>query len=263
MKKFKLLIVSSCVLMSLMFIISCSSDDSEDWEDDSNSKNSGTVELRGYPNSDNKISFYATIKEGIIDWGDGSVEEYTPNEIQKEFIHEYSNQNYQTITIKTQGMTSFILEKSGLYGVGTYSELRFGNCPNLKEVFCNQGYRSKLTHLEITKAEILEVLDCSRNSLVNLDISKCKNIKRLGCRHNKLTNLNIEGCSQLSKIDCYSNDFSISMVNSIFNNLPKRENEDNATLAITDRESEGSDISIATNKGWEITDGYLHVENEI
>lgn len=249
MKNFKLLIVVSCLLMSFIFIPSCSDD--SDSGDDNNSKNSGTVELKAYPNSDNKISFYATIKEGIIDWGDGSVEEYTPNGIQKEFIHEYSNQNYQTITIKTQGMTSFLLVKSFQDGLGTYSELRFGSCPNLKEIYCNSK-GGVLTHLEIGKADVLEVLDCGYNSLVSLDVSKCKKLKSLGCRFNKLTHLNIEGCSQLSEIDCYSNDFSVSMVNSIFNNLPKRENEDNATLAITDRESEGSDISIATNKGWKI-----------
>ena len=122
-----------------------------------NNFRSGQIEMKGYPTG-NRMSFNATVRRIIIDWGDGVVEEVTPNDVEKTFTHEYTNNNLQTITITTDGVAGFGCSSTS----GIYHELRFGDCPNLKEIYCDGN---SLTVLDIKKARALELLDCSYNQL--------------------------------------------------------------------------------------------------
>jgi hypothetical protein len=98
MKRFKLFAFLSMVLFSLA-ILSCKKDGDDNSDDDNGNGNgnannlkTGQIEIKGYADEkDKKMSFSATAKTITIDWGDGKVDEVTPNGVAKEFSHEYAN----------------------------------------------------------------------------------------------------------------------------------------------------------------------------
>ena len=195
--------VLSIVLFStLMF--SCTQDDNGSGDDnisasdDKNNLKKGQIEIKGYPNNSNKMSFRATASKITIDWGDGSVDELTPNGVESEFVHEYANQNFQTIKINTETMTYVSLNGYS----ATYNELRFGDCPDLKKIICSSN---KLTVLSIKSAPALTSLDCYGNQLTSLNVSGCSALTSLDCRRNQLTLLNISGCAALPSLNCEGN----------------------------------------------------------
>jgi len=205
-----------------------------------NSLKKGQIEIKVYPNDDNKVSFYVMAKKITIDWGDGSVDELTPNGVWKEFIHEYVNQNFQTILISTEEATVFYDRK------GVYNELRFGDCPDLEKIYCNN---QKLTVLDIKKAVSLTSLECYSNQLTSLDLSKCTALTGLGCDDNQLTSLDLSKCLSLTKIDCRSNQLTDVALNTLFESLPQGYGK----IYFYDNPGSWScDQSIATNKGWDI-----------
>ncbi|MDR2916670.1 MAG: RagB/SusD family nutrient uptake outer membrane protein [Tannerella sp.] len=128
----------------------------------------GEVRIKAYPNDDNKISFVAVADKILIDWGDGTTEEFAPNGgSSKEFIHEYVNQNPQNITIRTEGMKAFgaytlvsVLEIAQTFGY--LEEVRFGECPHLEEVIIRHH---DLNLFDMESANSLTLLDCSYNKL--------------------------------------------------------------------------------------------------
>ena len=130
---------------------------------------------------------------------DGNVDELTPNGISRAFTHEYTDQNLKAILINTESLTSININdgKSATLSNGTYRELWFGDCPELKEIECD--YRH-LTALEIKGCTALTGLYCGNNQLTSLDVSKNTALTNLGCESNQL---------------------SSSALNALFNSLPK------------------------------------------
>ena len=203
--------VLSIVLFSTL-VFSCNQDDDDiingnDSDDNKNLKK-GQIEIKGYPDNDNKMSFIVTATKITIDWGDGSIEELTPNGTESEFVHEYANQDFQTIKINTEVMTSLVLGNGSHYDDdydiirGRYNELRLGDCPDLKNIRCSN---QKLTELSIKSAPALTWLSCSDNQLTSLDISGCPALTRLECDDNQITSLNVSGCPALTRLNCSYN----------------------------------------------------------
>ena len=229
--------VLSIVLFStLMF--SCSQDDDDDIINGNNSNNNlkkGQVEIKGYPDKDNKMSFVATATKITIDWGDGSVDELTPNGVGCVFVHEYANQNLQTIKINTEAMTSMSLSsRNSVYNAkGTYNELRLGDCPDLKDLSCSY---QNLTVLSIKSAPVLESLYCD---------------------YNQLTSLNVSGCPALIYLDCRNNQLTAEGLNSLFNSLHSNEVEYGGVVYISNNPGTNTcDRTIAENKGWSVWSSY-------
>ena len=227
-----------------------------------NNLSSGQIEMKGYP-SDGRMSFTATGKSLTIDWGDGTIEEVMPNAIERIFNHEYLNNNLRIITITTDGMTSFGCSSAN----GIYHELRFGDCPDLKEVYCDGN---SLTVLDISRSRALELLDCSYNQLTSLNVNGCSALTNLSCSNNKLTSLNVSSCSvlewlncgdnqltslsvsdctALATLDCYLNRLTSEALNSIFETL----SETRGSINVRGNPSASAcNRNIATSKGWSI-----------
>ncbi|MDR1349049.1 MAG: hypothetical protein LBJ63_11615, partial [Prevotellaceae bacterium] len=191
----------------------------------------GQVQIKGYAGSSGKkIVFYATAKKLTIDWGDGQKEEITPNGVRQEFPHEYENAtNFQTISINTEDLTEIGVIR---YYESSYNcdirELRFGNCPKLKEI--GGLSTSGLTVFEINKAESLEQLSIEKTDLTELNLIGCINLKSLNCNGNRL---------------------SATALNSLFTSLPVRTAADDAMIRCWENPGfDSCNISIAENKGW-------------
>ena len=182
--------------MLCTFLVSCNKDEDNGSGGSNNGLKSGQIEFKAYPDKDNKISFFATAKKITIDWGDGTKDEFEPNGSEKEFIHEFSNQNFQTVSIVTESITSFQPSKSGK---GTLHELRFGKCSELKDVYCSG---QKLTVLDIKNAVTsLETLICGDNQLSSLDVSGASKLESLYCKYNQLTSIDVSNCTSLKSLD--------------------------------------------------------------
>ena len=196
------------VLVLSVFLFSCGEDENLSDSDDSgsgsikNNLKAGQIEIKAYPDKNNKISFYATATSLTIDWGDGSVEEYTPNGIRLEFTYEYVNSNFQTIKVNPNKITHFNVSDSSCKGV--FHELRFGDCSYLEEIVCS-GPNTKLTVLSIKSAPALTSLDCTWNQLTSLDVSGCVALTSLHCSDNQLTSLDVSKCTALTTLHCSSN----------------------------------------------------------
>jgi hypothetical protein len=263
MKKFSLFAFLSMVLISLA-IVSCKKDD-DDADDNGGDENrfgnnlkTGQVEMRGYADkSKNTISFKATSKKITIDWGDGKVEEITPNGVEKTFSHVYANSSdFQTVFMDTEDLTKLGFDES-YYNVGSIHELRIGNSPKLEELIL-YGSGRELTVLEINKAELLTGLSVDEKKLTSLDVNGCTTaLTYLSCDGNQLTSLDVSKCTALTVLICYSNKLDASALNSIFNSLPQGKPLDghyrqSSIFIGSNPGTDTCDRSIAENKGWEV-----------
>lgn len=176
------------LLMFSMFV-ACSNNDNDDPEENDDKKE--VIELKGYPGSSNKMSFKVIAKDIVIDWGDGTIEEYNPEGGLREFYHEYSSQDLQTISVKGKNVSS-------LFALG------------------NQ-LNGKLTHLDIKNADSLTLIECGGNLLTSLDLGGCVNLKSLQCTNNKLISLDVKKCIALTSLACTFNQLSSLEVNTLTN----------------------------------------------
>ena len=177
----------------ISFAYSCNSDDPDVII---NNLKEGQIEIKVSPDGGNKVSFSAAVANITIDWGDGSIEEFTPNGTTKEFTHSYADKKLRTITIDTELMTQFDLD------LGYYEELRFGDSPELNGFACSNR---NLTVLSIKKAPALTWLYCADNQLKSLDVSGCTALKELYCGDNQLKTLNVSRCTVLEDLGCSGN----------------------------------------------------------
>jgi len=81
---------------------------------------------------------------------------------------------------------------------------------------------NELTELDLSAAKSLERLDCQYNQLISLDLKKCMNLRYLNCAKNQLAVLNIDGLNKLETLYCCEND----LAELIIIDLPKLESVD-------------------------------------
>lgn len=234
-----------------------------------NKLQTGHVEIKAYPNINNKISFYATADKMIIDWGDGSIEMAALNGFNRYIVHEYFNQYLQTIKVNTKEMTQFG-NKNNSKDI-TFQKLRFYNCSKFTNLECYSNqllsldisgcsdlvkincWDNQLSYLDVSKCTALKQLACGRNSLTSLDVSKCSKLIRLNCDENALIALDVSKCMVLISLNCNNNQLSTSALNSLFKSLPKRNPDDEAVITCYNNSGfETCDKTIATRKGWRV-----------
>ena len=295
MKRIKLF----ALLSIFSLLMACSNEVVDNYDDSNNSSSSGDgnsnnlktgqVEMKGYPDDSNRISFIATAKKITINWGNGKIDEFTPNGVERKFTYEYLNSNYQTILINAENLTyigSITPDKNVPPGSGgavnayKYNELRFGDCPNLEQI---KFPFNRLTVLDIKKAGALKILDCFSNSLTKLNLNGCKALETLDCAANLLTeldvsgltalkyldcgsisdnginrgyitSLNVSGCVALEMLYCQGNQLTAEELNKVFKSLPTIATATDWWNIIISSNPGAStcDESIATSKGWKV-----------
>jgi Leucine-rich repeat (LRR) protein len=179
------------------FVYSCNSDDPDVII---NNLKEGQIEIKVSPDESNEVSFYVAATSITVDWGDGSIEEFTSNGEGKEFTHHYADGKLRTIKVDTESMTQFSI--GSRRDSGSYKEIRLGDSPKLKDIYC---YNNDLTILSIKKAPILFSLNCANNQLRMLDISGCIALESLYCENNQLKTLNVSKCVFLKGLSCNNN----------------------------------------------------------
>ena len=215
--------------------------------EDANNLKTGQIEIKAYTDDcNNKIVFSLIAKKINIDWGDGNIEEMTPNKVGNTVIHEYLTQGLQTVIVNTKGITqlncSAPCENSALF-----QELKFGSSPKLTSIHCSS---QNLTLLDVNKCTALTFLDCKCNQLTSLDVRNREALTALWCGYNQLTFLDISNCVALKVLVCNNNQLSDSALNSLFDCLPKR----NAYHIHCENNSgyDTCDKTIAEKWGWTI-----------
>ena len=81
---------------------------------------------------------------------------------------------------------------------------------------------NQLSDLDVTKNDKLISLNCSDNQLSSLNLSGNKELTQLKCSYNPLSSLDLSENKQLENIWLYGNNFSTSILNSIYCQLPDR-----------------------------------------
>jgi len=210
----KTLKVLSVALLSF-FAFACENEDNNTGEQ----PKEGYVEYIATPDENGNVEFEIGAQKINVDWGDGTLEEFVPEEEMALLSHQYSNQDAKTVIITAKKLVTFrkvnpFYNPLGLpihdpYAVTT-DELHFGNCPDLKSIQC---YASGLGVLEIAKADSLQFLDCSYNSLISLDLTKLTSLQFLLCYSNNLTDLNLQENQELIGLICGNNQFENLAVN--------------------------------------------------
>ena len=84
---------------------------------------------------------------------------------------------------------------------------------SLKELYCSvdqfEVREKKLTNINLSNNESLEVLECGYNEVSELDVSHNKLLKILNCEHNKLSKLDISHNGMyLKELNCENNQLS-------------------------------------------------------
>ena len=206
-----------------------------------------------------------------IDWNDGSaIESHTlnsePNSVDG-YFHNYSNRSSRTITLTGGNISNLSVQANiisldmrdniALTSLGcnlnALKELDVSKNTILKYLSCNYN---QIESLDLSKNTSLMMLDCSINSLTILDLSNNEALTDLKCITNQLKMLDVSKNTALTELNCAGNQLDTDALNALFETL--HSNAGTKNIYIGDNPgTKGCDRSIATNKGWTVSDWYL------
>ena len=172
------------------------------------------------------VEFYLSGTEAdepiLIDWGDGSVNEYAGGgkiehkyAVQESYVIKitgkirlldcYNTRSYdcKLLSLDASGNTTLKVLKCDGTGVNS---LNVANCTSLYELRCGSN---NFTSLDVSKNPALEEVDCGGNKLIFLDVSKNLVLRELKCAANLLTSLDVSKIQTLELLWCFSNQLSI------------------------------------------------------
>jgi len=160
-----------------------------------------SIKIKVYPDENNIFSFYATAKEMTIDWCDGTVDEYIPNGDYSEFYHRYTNRDFYIISIASEAIKKF---KTFSYfpSKGRIYDIKFGNCPELNDIYFSWDI---FPTLDVSRLIKLKSLSCGNGKLIALNAKGCIELQRLDCPYNQLTLLDLSDCMELRYLHCVLN----------------------------------------------------------
>ena len=98
---------------------------------------------------------------------------------------------------------------------------------NLTSLNC---YDNQIANLDVSTNVALSDLSCSMNLLSSLDVSRNVNLTSLFCSKNQLSDLDISKNTKLVKLNLYSNNFSTSILNNIYCQLPDLTGKENGLI---------------------------------
>lgn len=145
----------SILLLFLSFILfSC-----EDKDNDGESPRllDPQIEMSVSPSESNAVSFSLKAQSVAVDWGDGTIEDFSPKNGELELSHKYDKADNQQIKIEAKELTSFIY---------------------------NDASEGKLQSINFVKASDLQLIDVSKQELKSLDVTKLAKMKELSINEN-------------------------------------------------------------------------------
>jgi hypothetical protein len=120
----------------------------------------------------NTVSFGATAKKIVVDWGDSTTGEYININYNNVILHAYPNSAIRTVKIQEERLISLWCEGNSLTSVDVNA--------------C-----AELTLLDVSACTKLTELRCNLNKLTSLNISSCTKLTELSCGGNQLTSLDV------------------------------------------------------------------------
>ncbi len=121
---------------------------------------------------------------------------------------------------------------------------------NLTELICAFN---RLSSLNVTKNVNLTTLDCGWNSLSSLDVTKNVNLKWLFCEVNQLSSLDVSKNTKLKLLSIHGNNFSTSVLNNIYCQLPNRTGKERGTLRAINKRTNVEDEPLVMSSSTTIT----------
>ncbi|MFC2289662.1 MAG: leucine-rich repeat domain-containing protein, partial [Treponema lecithinolyticum] len=86
--------------------------------------------------------------------------------------------------------------------------------------------------LNVQGLSALNHLNCGGNELTALNVQGLNALQHLVCSWNQLTELNVQGLNALQSLNCYNNQLTASVFKKLFDDLPVRQNSDNAMCVL-------------------------------
>ena len=130
------------------------------------------------------------------------------------------------IALNVQGLNA--LEQLYCYE-NQFTELNVQGLTALGYLYCSNN---QLTSLNTQGCTALYILYCNENQLTALNVQDCTALQTLWCYVNQLTELNVQGCIALENLDCSYNQLTASVFKKLFDDLPVRQNSDNAMCVL-------------------------------
>ncbi len=151
----------------------------------------------------------------LIDWGDGTVDEYTStlkdSSVEYDITHNYTENKEFTITISGAIEAIETLSFTGQLPNGVYQyqtnlvAIDLSKLKLLKDLFI---YTGKLTGIDISMNTALENLSVRENMLTSIDLSNHPHLKSVYVGHNALTHIDVSSNLDLEILSITENQIS-------------------------------------------------------
>ena len=132
----------------------------------------------------------------------------------------------QLTALNVQGLTA-LQELNCAYSQLT--ALNVQDCTALQELICSSN---QLTALNVQGLTALKGLYCGSNQLTELNVQSLTALRWLYCGSNQLTALNVQSLTALKELSCGSNQLNADAFKKLFNDLPVRQDSDNANCIL-------------------------------
>ncbi|WP_291968136.1 leucine-rich repeat domain-containing protein [Maribacter sp.] len=167
----------------------------------------------------------------IIDWGDGTIEEYVSNITSSGFenavIHNYMANGEYTIKVSGPVATIELLNLASDQASNWRTHITSAEIENLVLLKELNFYSGNLTEINTSSNKALEVLVLGSNNINDLDISNNNRLKHLSVKNNQLSTISLLNNTALEFLSLGSNQITtldLSNVKTLFG-LSIRENQ--------------------------------------
>ena len=141
-------------------------------------------------------------------------------------LQELNCSGNRLTALNVQGLTA--LKELYCYG-NQLTELNMQGLTALQMLDCDGN---QLTELNVQGLTALRYLLCYNNRLTALNVQGCTALEGLICYNNQLTELNVQGLTALRELDCWSNRLNADAFKKLFDDLPVRQDSDNANCIL-------------------------------
>ncbi|MEM8506595.1 MAG: hypothetical protein AAF717_02145 [Bacteroidota bacterium] len=145
----------------------------------------------------------------IVDWGDGSIEEYVSNVTASGFentvTHNYSENGEYNINVSGPIATIELLELTSDQESSGRTQISSVSVEKLVLLKHCGIYGGTLTKVDLTTNTALEFLGLDGNQITTIDLSKNPNLKSLSIRHNQLTRIDLSNNVNLEFVSVFGN----------------------------------------------------------
>ncbi len=144
-----------------------------------------------------------TASSYIVDWGDGTIEEYVSttrdNFEENELSHSYTSENVYNVTISgpLAVIEEFKFYSNNEVGNPLQSNIISADIDKLTLLKKCHIYSGKLSTLNTSENTALETLELGYNQITSLDVTNNSDLKNAWLRHNQLTEFDVSKNSEL------------------------------------------------------------------